>query len=152
MVPTPQREIALRVVVLHPPPGVAMRMQHGRAGLLEPSFASSERLVFNLSVRVGGTRADGAPVLLGPFAHGRPEDRFLYVNSGTLAGQADSCWTRRAKLHLAGITRALAEAALAQPGAVLQADFQGVGRDGGPTCATVKGIEWRIVRPGARAP
>lgn len=144
----PQRELALRVVVLRPPPGVAMRMQHGPHGLLEPSSASAERLVFDLSVRVAGARADGGPNLLGPFAHGPRDDRFLYVNSGTAAGQAGSRWTRRAKLKLGGITRELAEAALGAPDAVLQTEFEGMGRDGGPTCATVKEIEWRLVRPG----
>jgi Family of unknown function (DUF5990) len=151
MTTPPQTEIALRVVVLHPPPGVATRMQHGRDGLLDPASSSAARLAFDLSLRVGGTRADGGPVLLGSFAHGRPDDRFLYVNSGTAAGQTGSPWSRRAKLKLAAITAEMLRAARAQPGAVIEAVYEGTGRDGGPTCATVKEVEWRIVPPGEGA-
>ncbi len=46
--------------------------------------------------RAGGSRrADGLPNFLGPFVQGPPVGLFVYVNSGTLAGQSDSCWTRR---------------------------------------------------------
>lgn len=151
MASAPQPELALRVVVLRPPPGVATRMQHGPHGLLDPSSSSGGRLAFDLSVRVGGTRADGGPVLLGPFAHGRPDDRFLYVNSGTAAGEMGSPWSRRAKVKLAGITAEMVRAALAEPGAVIEAAYEGIGRDGGPTCATVKDVEWRVVPPGGGA-
>jgi hypothetical protein len=140
------RELPLRVVVLHPPPGVAMRIQRGRGELLDPASATAGRLVFELTVRVGGTRADGGPNLLGPYAQGRPDDRFLYLNSGTAAGQPGSRWSRRAKLKLAGITAAMVDEALSVPGAVLQAELAGAFVDGSPTCATVKGLEWRIVR------
>ena len=56
-------------------------------------------MTFELEVRVG-TRSDGQPNFLGPFAQGPPADRFVYINSGTLAGQAESEWTRRAKVPL----------------------------------------------------
>lgn len=29
---------------------------------------------------------------------------------------------------------------------ILETEFEGVGRDGGPTCASVKGIEWKVVK------
>ncbi len=140
-------EIALRIVVLRPPPGVAFRVQRGRGELLEPAQASADTLVFDFTVRVGAARADGAPSLLGPFTQGTPADRFVYVNSGTLAGQADSCWTRRAKVRLAGIGRELVDAALGTPGAVLQARIEGTGRDGGPACASVPLLDggWRLI-------
>jgi hypothetical protein len=70
------------------------------------------------------------------------------VSSGVRAGQADSCWDRRAKVPLATITRELIEEAAATPGAWLEARIEGTGKDGGPTCATVPRPEreWRIVR------
>jgi hypothetical protein len=140
-------EIALRIVVLRPPPGVAFRVQHGRGELLEPAQASADALVFDFAVRVGAPRADGSYSLLGPFAQGTPVDRFVYVNSGTLAGQADSRWTRRAKVRFAGIGRDLLDSALRSPGAVLQARIEGTGRDGGPACASVPLLDggWRLI-------
>jgi hypothetical protein len=30
-------------------------------------------------------------------------------------------------------------------GSFIETTMPGVGRDGGPTCASVKGIEWRVV-------
>jgi hypothetical protein len=146
-------EITLRVVVLHPPDGVTFRMQRGRDGLVEPVAIEDGALVFEAAVRAGGRRPDGGPNLLGPFTHGRPHDRFLYVNSGTYAGQADSCWSRRAKVRLGGIHRALAERALRDADTVLQARLEGTGTDGGPVCAGVTLLDggWRAVRRGEAA-
>jgi hypothetical protein len=141
-------QITLRVVVLHPPDGVVFRMQRGRDDLVEPVAAGDGALVFEAAVRVGGRRADGGPNLLGPFAHGRPDDRFLYINSGTYAGQADTCWSRRAKVRLGGIGWELAERALRDPDTVLQARLEGTAGDGGPVCAGVTLLDggWRAVR------
>ncbi|HEX2079907.1 MAG TPA: DUF5990 family protein [Longimicrobium sp.] len=147
-----EREITLRVVVLDPPEGVAWRMQAGRDELVDPVSAAKGKLVFHAAVRVGGRLADGGPNFLGSFAHGRPDDRFLYVNSGTYAGQADSCWSRRAKVRLGGIGWPLVEQALADPDTVLEARFVGTGKDGGPACAGIQLLDggWRAVPRGAR--
>jgi hypothetical protein len=140
-------EITLRVVVLHPPAGVAFRMQRGRDGLVDAVSAADGAWVFEAAVRAGGRRADGGPTLLGPFAHGRPDDRFLYLNSGTYAGQAGSPWGRRAKVRLGGIGWALVERALGDPDVVLEARLEGTGRDGGPAAAGVTLLDggWRAV-------
>ena len=83
----------------------------------------------------------------GAVAQGPPEGRFVYVCSGTLAGQAESCWTRRAKVPLDGITWRLIERVLSDGRLRLEARFQGRAGDGGPNCATVKLLEggWRAV-------
>ena len=101
-------------------------------------------MTFEFEVRVG-TRARGEPNFLGPFVQGPPAGRFVYINSGTLAGQADSIWTRRAKVPLTGITRALIERARVA-GSTLEAEIAGTGRDGGPACATVPLMSdgWRV--------
>jgi hypothetical protein len=49
-------------------------------------------------VRVVAT-ATGGYTLRGPAAQGPPA-RFVYVHSGTRAGQVGSCWDRRAKVPL----------------------------------------------------
>lgn len=144
-----QRELPLRITVLHPPSGVTFCLQRGQAGkadLVAPTSASVERLTFDLTVRVGNDRNDGPPRFLGPFTQGPPAGRFVYVNSGTLAGQADSCFTRRAKVHLAGISWELIEEAMSKPDAVLEARIRGTAGDGGPACATVPILDggWKV--------
>ena len=84
---------------------------------------------------------------LGPFTQGPPASRFVYVNSGTLAGESGTPWTRRAKIPLAGITTAMMRKALAAPGVRIEARIEGTARDGGPACATCRPIGggWSVV-------
>lgn len=149
------RELSLRITVLHPPPGVTFGVQRGQGGkadLVAPTRSTTESLTFDITVRVGNDPADGPPRLLGPFVQGPPAGRFVYVNSGTLAGQADSCWTRRAKVFLTGISWPLIEEVMSKPDAVLEARIRGVARDGGPACAKVPLLEggWKVA-PGGGA-
>jgi hypothetical protein len=138
-------ELALRIVVRRPPRGVPFAVQRGRDELLPPKAPATDPLVFDFSVRVGVTSGEAGPRLLGPFVQGPPSARFVYVTSGTRAGQSGSPWNRRAKVSLTGITAALVERALAEPGTRLETTFEGTGKDGGPTCASVPSVVWRIV-------
>ena len=129
-------QLPIRVVVENPPANVTFAVQRGKAGdLLEPSDIAADRLTFEFSIRAADE--SGTPNFLGPFVHGPKGGRFLYVNSGTSAGQADSCWTRRAKLHLSSIDWALVQKVVSTRGAVLEGRIAGTGRDGGPSCATI---------------
>jgi len=143
-------DLSIRITVVRPPTGVAFRLQRGRMELIAPTREAADEIVFDLDVRVGGALADGRPNFLGPFTQGTPADRFVYVTSGASAGQAGSPWRRRAKVKLAGITREMVDAALAEPGAVLEARIEGTARDGGPAAATVPLLDggWRLVREG----
>jgi hypothetical protein len=140
------QEMPFRIMVVHPPAGVTFRLQRGRTDLDPPARASEERIVFEFSLRVQGERTGGAPRLLGACAQGPPDDRFVYINSGTMAGQADSCWTRRAKVLLSGVSWELIDQVLANPDTVLEARIEGTGRDGGPVCARVPLLEsgWKV--------
>jgi hypothetical protein len=141
-----ERELPLRIYVLRPPQGVTFAVQRGKGELLQPSAVSTDAMVFDLSVRVAEGK-DGRPNFLGPYAQGTPADRFVYVNAGTYAGQAETCWSRRAKIKLGGIGWELVEEALGTPGAVLEARIAGTGRDGGPCCATVPIVGgWHVTR------
>ena len=73
--------------------------------------------------------------------------RFVYLNSGTLAGEAHSVFTRRAKVSLMTITREQVLQTLQLPGRVLEVRINGTGKDGTPACATVPllGDGWRVV-------
>jgi Family of unknown function (DUF5990) len=142
-----ERQLPLRVTVVRPPKDVRFRLQSGRADLVRPVRETSQEISFDLSLRLKGTASDGPPNFLGPFAQGPPAQRFVYVNSGAQAGQADSCWDRRAKVKLAGLSWPLIEKALSTPGSILEARIEGTHRDGGPVCASVGLLDdgWRLV-------
>ncbi len=139
-------QLTLRIIVRHAPAGVVFRVQRGRSDLLPPSEAKGDSLSFAFSVRVVLTPGE-EPNFLGDFAQGPRSARFVYVNSGQRAGQKDTCWDRRAKVPLGGITPSLAERALTEGLTLLEACFEGTGRDGGPACGTVRLLEggWRPV-------
>ena len=141
--------VTLRLIVRHPVPGVELRVQRGRDGLLAPSEVSANAVTFEFSLDVQ-TRADGSAALRGPEVQGPPAARFVYVTVGTRAGQADSPWDRRAKVPLAGLGAALVATAVERPGTLLVAAIEGRGRDGTPACASIPllGDGWSIVSPG----
>lgn len=141
----------MRIVVEAPPPGVRFAVQRGKLDLLEPSAEHPESVQFELSLRVGSPLPDESANFVGEFAQGPPADRFIYINSGTLAGQADSCWTRRAKLKLASIPRHIVETALSTGEGTIEARVLGTMADGSPVCASVKpgAVVWSFVHDGA---
>lgn len=138
-----KQDVKLRILVTDPLPGVAMQIQRGRDQLLPPKSTTAHSLVFEFDILVDITA--GKPNFLGKYAQGPKDSRFVYVNSGTYAGQTDTCWSRRAKLSLMSITKKQVEAAIAKPGTRIETTVPGIGRDGGPTCAGVKNIEWKVV-------
>ncbi len=145
---SPQPDLALRIVIERPVPGVTLRLQRGRKDLVEPTSATPSLVTFDFTVRIGPLRDGKAPNFLGPLAQGPPAARFVYVNAGKQAGQTDTPWDRRAKIPLASITQAQVKATLAAPDARLEVRIPGRGRDGGPTCATVPLAEgaWQVRR------
>lgn len=136
-------QIPFRVIVDTPLSGVTTRVQKGRDELLGPSAVSDSALSFEfeLSVDVDGNDLN----FLEKFAQGPKDLRFVYVNSGTYAGQSDTVWARRAKLSLMSITKQQIQSAIDDHGSLIETTMPGVGRDGGPTCASVKSIEWKVV-------
>jgi len=135
-------EVPIRIIVTAPPAGVAMKVEKGRDELLEPARATDSTLVFEFSVFAD--LGSAAPNFLGPYAQGPKDARFIYVNSGTYAGQSNTRWSRRAKLSLMSISTEAVQTVLRSPGTRLETSINGVGRDGGPVCASVKGLEWRV--------
>lgn len=128
--------IPLRIVVTDPPPGVAMQIQKGRDELLPPIECANGKLVFGFEVEV--ELETGVPNFLGKFAQGPKGSRFIYLNSGTYAGQAESSWGRRAKVSLMDVTADQVRQIAASPGRGLEISVRGTGTDGGPICASVK--------------
>ena len=133
-----QTELPLRITVVDPLPGVWLRLQSGRGDLVEPVVSTSSEVSFDFTVRVGDPQADGRPTFLGPCTQGPPRGRFVYINAGSLAGQSSTEWNRRAKIPLGDISPEQVSAVLERPGSFLEVRYPGRGRDGGPTCASVR--------------
>jgi hypothetical protein len=138
-----KRTVPFRVKIERPPEGVVMKVQKGKAELLDPVAADPTlTFEFELTVDLSGER----PNFLGRFAHGPKDARFVYVNSGSYAGQRGTVWNRRAKLSLMTISKEMVEAAIASKTTRIQSTINGTGTDGGPVCASVKGLEWKVVK------
>jgi hypothetical protein len=135
----------LRIILVDPPNGVVFAIQRGRDQLIDAKPVEGRPLCFEVPVRV--RREELRCNFLGPFVQGPRTSRFIHVTSGTLAGQASSCWTRRAKVPLGPIPWQLVEKAVESPEHALEARIAGRARDGGPACATVPllGTGWTLV-------
>jgi len=132
---SPPSTIRLRVLVHNPMPGVAVGMQIGRDDLQPPKPATKAKLTFETEANV--TRAPSGDLrLTGPAIQGPPNARFIYVNWGRRAGQNDTVWDRRAKVMLTTVDSNRIEACLTK-NATLETEVDGIGKDGGPCCATV---------------
>lgn len=140
-------ELTLRIVLLQPPAGVDFALQKGSGNgyeTVQKQRSKGEDLAFEFQPSVKESVSGGMASLCGPFVQGPPSQRFVYIDIGTYAGQADSCWGRRLKVPLDGIT-----AQMIGRGGALEARVPGTGKDGGPNCATVKDFGgWRLVKPG----
>jgi hypothetical protein len=141
--------VPTRIEVLAPPVGVMFALQRGKRELGAAATSTGADLWFDFTLLASRAAADGSLRFSGEFAQGRAGGQFVYVNSGTLARQAESCWTRRAKVGLQMLNWATVERVAAEPGNVLRARIAGVARDGGPACASVPLLDggWTIVPP-----
>lgn len=137
-------EIQFRIIVDRPLPGVSMQVQRGKNELLPPATVSGESITFEFPVTV--ELRDTVLNFLGKYAQGPKDSRFVYVNSGSYAGQNGTRWNRRAKLSLMSITQEQVEKVLVDPGNFIEVTMPGVGKDGGPSCASIKGLVWKVVR------
>ena len=135
--------LKMRLLRLDPTPpnpdGSAVRfgLQDNKEQLHEGVLRDDGTLSFDFDLRVAAA-ADEAqpPVFLGPFAFGRPQDRFVYLSwqRTELPG-----YVNRVKARLADIDWALVHEAQ-ESGGRLEADLSGRKAGGG----TVP-VSWRIV-------
>jgi len=139
------RELTLRIILERPPKGVDFGLQKGRGSAYETVQTQRSRgkdLEFEFSVGVKAGAGKAMQALVSPFVQGSAGERFVYIDIGTCAGQADSCWSRRLKIPLTGITMDMIAAR-----GILEARVSGTGKDGGPSCATVKPFDgWKSLR------
>jgi hypothetical protein len=139
-------ELTCRILLEAPPAGVDYALQKGRGSVYETVQTQRSRgkdLIFEFTVQVRNATSDTALDFAGPYVQGPRGQRFVYLDIGTYAGQTDTPWSRRLKIPLTGIP----SAALRPASGVLEARVPGTGRDGSPTCATVKPFDgWELVR------
>jgi hypothetical protein len=140
------RGLVLRIIIEQPPAGVDFGLQKGSGTAYETvqkQRSEGEDLVFEFQPSIKEGVFDSMAAFGGPFVQGPPRQRFVYLDIGTCAGQADSCWSRRLKIPLDGIP-----AKYLRTGGVLEARVPGTGRDRGPSCATVKDFDgWMPAAP-----
>ena len=145
-----ENELPIRLVLVDPPPGVDFGVQHGHGREFKTMFVQQRKqrdISFDFSLPVSDNRKDGRPNFQGDFAQGPPAARFIYIDVGMCAGQHDTPWSRRMKIPLQGITWDLIRKTSRKPGHRLAARIPGTGKDGGPSCATVRLLgDWEIVR------
>jgi hypothetical protein len=119
---------------------VAVGVQRGREVVeVQPADAAEVAWAFEVAdVR----DRDGAPDVRGPFVHGRPGGRFLYLSWGGVGADGRREMFRRAKLTLA--PSLLATAA----GATLVAELRLTAAGGTPLCAAVRppAVTWSVRR------
>jgi hypothetical protein len=140
-VPKPNKRtteaLALRIVVMDPPPGIHWALQLGKADLVKPTATTKSRISFDFSVDVVPDASATGFHLGGPAVQGRAGERFVYLCIGAYAGQLDTPIARRAKVRIEGIQRKHIAAAKAKRGGTLEVRFAGTDSKGGPACATV---------------
>jgi hypothetical protein len=119
---------------------VAVGVQRGREVVdVHPAGADTVRWAFDVTEvpdRAGG------PDVRGPFVHGRPGGRFLYLSWDGLGADGTRAVFRRAKLVL---DPALLAAAA---GATLVAELPLTAADGTPVCAALRppAVAWSVHR------
>jgi hypothetical protein len=141
--------VPIKIVLVDPPPGVDFGIQEGKGNDYKTNSvqrSKAGKIVLECSINVKGNRADGPPNFVGPISQGPAMGRFVYIDIGKYAGQFDSCWQRRIKIPLEGITWDMLDSVLDSPKRWLQASIPGTRKDGGPSCATMKPIDgWSVV-------
>jgi hypothetical protein len=139
------RDLVVRIRIESPPPGVAWALQLGRTDL-SPPIPGSNDLEFEATIRVvDGT--NGELDFRGAAVQGPRGGRFIYLTSGTRAGQFASRWDRRAKVSLEALRPLLEQEPSNTVTSRGVATIGGTSRDGGPACASVPllGSSWRLV-------
>lgn len=96
---------------------------------------------------------DGKPDFRGPWVHGKPGDRFVYLSWGELGADGAFSSFRRAKIMLMAIDEALVHEAVST-GTILEGRLPLTDAKGGPLCAAVRPpvIRWSRIPAGVGAP
>lgn len=142
-------EITIRIILESPPAGVDFGIQKGKGNkyeTIQKQRSNNKDLCFEfkVSVKVFQTALHD---FAGPYVQGPSNERFIYIDIGTYAGQIDSIWGRRLKIPLRDISSETMKLLLADSAFILETKVPGTGKDGGPNCATVKPFSgWQLIQ------
>ena len=141
------KEVTLRIVLEKPTPGVEYGIQKGSGSnyeTIQKQVSSSNDLCFEFKVQVKADENNNT-VFFGPYTQGPPKERFIYIDIGTCAGQQNTPWSRRLKIPLKNIPKNIIDRRNSET--ILLAKLPGSGgKDGGPTCGTIKPFDgWKLV-------
>ena len=130
---------------------VYLGIQRGKT-VQEAVPANRRQVTFEAALTVE-RRADGSPNFLGPYAHGKPGERFLYLSWCVKQTDGRLEMFRRAKVMLSQLAWAEVQHA-ARSGVPISADLSLTDERGGPLCATVREshIRWRRREKSPRRP
>jgi hypothetical protein len=134
------QELSLRIILESPPSGIDFGIQEGNGNKYETILKQKSgegNLYFEFKISLKESKTS-LPNFGGPYVQGPPNERFIYIDIGTAAGQINSVWTRRLKIPLRDISSETIKQMLADSSLVLETKVPGTGKDGGPNCATVK--------------
>jgi len=143
-----QKQVTCNIVLEKPLPGVVYGLQKGSGAVYETIQqikAGYDDLLFTFSITLilGSNNEFDCK---GPFVQGPQKSRFIYINIGTSAGQVESFWTRRSKVPLTLDNQIITHVSQ-HDDIVIQTAVPGIGKDGGPNCATVKPFAgWTIAQ------
>jgi hypothetical protein len=134
-----QTEIRMRLLIEAPVAGVAHSLQDKKNSPVDPRIsAKGESLRFDFPVRIAA-----GPKFYGEQVRSEgPERRFVYIATGSQAGQHVSPWSRRMKIDIHDIPQKLLDGAAA--GRRLVGTVSGTAKDGTPACATVTVQGWHL--------
>lgn len=146
---TMQNVLMLRIVLEKPPANVDFGLQKGSGSnyeTIQKQSSKGEDLHFEFKMGVKESK-DGTPTFSGAFVQGPTGEKFVYIDIGTYAGQTNTNWSRRLKIPLRDITWDMINESIANSKMILEARIPGTGKDGSPTCGTVKPFSgWRFVK------
>ena len=139
--------LSLSIILTKPTAGVLFGLQEGSGNpynTIHKQLSTGDDLQFHFTVMVkGDAQKDAEPKWSGPYVQGPSGSKFVYIDIGTYAGQHNTHWARRLKIPLTGISWQLLQSL--KPSQQLEAIVPGVGKDGGPNCATVKPFDgWHV--------
>ena len=132
------KEISLRIVLQNSVNGILYGLQKGKGPKYETvkaQLGNGQDLTFDFTVHV--KEANGLlPTIAGPFVQGPAGNRFIYIGTGSYAGQPGASWSGRMKVPLSEDTfqNTLSDEA----NSCLYCIVPGRNEDGKPVFATVK--------------
>ncbi|MBK7428274.1 MAG: hypothetical protein IPI60_15275 [Saprospiraceae bacterium] len=142
------QEITIRIILESPPTGVDFGVQKGNGSkyeTIQKQRSNNNNLSFEFKISVKESKTP-LPNFTGPFVQGPKNERFIYIDIGTYAGQVDSVWGRRLKIPLRDISSETMQLLLSDSSLILETKVPGTSKDGGPNCATVKPFSgWHLI-------